>query len=33
LKEAAVSLGFLTADEFDRIVVPEDMTGPGKNDA
>jgi fumarate hydratase class II len=33
LKEAAVSLGFLTAEEFDRIVVPEDMTGPGKNDA
>ena len=33
LKEAAVSLGFLTADEFDRIVVPEDMTGPGKDDA
>ena len=33
LKEAAVSLGFLTAEEFDRIVVPEDMTGPGKNDS
>jgi fumarate hydratase class II len=33
LKEAAVSLGFLTAGEFDRIVVPEDMIGPGKNDA
>jgi len=33
LKEAAVSLGFLTAEEFDRIVVPEDMTGPGKGDA
>ncbi|MBN2594513.1 MAG: class II fumarate hydratase [Sedimentisphaerales bacterium] len=33
LKEAAVSLGFLTAEEFDRIVVPEDMIGPGKDDA
>jgi fumarate hydratase class II len=33
LKEAAVSLGFLTAEEFDRIVVPEDMTGPGKEKA
>ena len=28
LKEAAVSLGFLTAEEFDRIVVPDKMTGP-----
>jgi fumarate hydratase class II len=33
LKEAAVSLGFLTAEEFDRIVVPENMTGPDKGDA
>ena len=33
LKEAAVSLGFLTAEEFDRIVVPEDMIGPDKDDA
>jgi fumarate hydratase class II len=33
LKEAAVSLGFLTAEEFDRIVVPEDMIGPDKADA
>jgi len=33
LKEAAVSLGFLTAEEFGRIVVPEDMIGPGKDDA
>ena len=28
LKEAAVSLGFLTAEEFDRFVVPDKMTGP-----
>ncbi len=28
LKEAAVSLGFLSAEEFDRIVRPEQMTGP-----
>jgi fumarate hydratase class II len=28
LKEAAVSLGLLTAEEFDRIIVPEKMTGP-----
>ncbi len=33
LKEAAVSLGLLTAEEFDRLVVPEDMTGPRKDDA
>jgi fumarate hydratase class II len=32
LKEAAVSLGLLTAEEFDRFVVPEDMTGPSKDD-
>lgn len=32
LKEAAVSLGFLTAEEFDRIVVPNKMTGPQKNE-
>jgi fumarate hydratase class II len=31
LKEAAVTLGFLTAEEFDRNVVPEDMIGPGKD--
>jgi fumarate hydratase class II len=31
LKEAAVSLGLLTAEEFDRIVVPGNMTGP-RND-
>jgi fumarate hydratase class II len=31
LKEAAVSLGFLTAEEFDRIVVPGNMIGPHKN--
>jgi len=28
LKEAAVALGLLTAEEFDRLVVPKDMTGP-----
>jgi fumarate hydratase class II len=27
LKEAAVSLGLLSAEEFDRLVVPENMTG------
>ena len=27
LKEAALSLGFLTAEEFDKWVRPEDMTG------
>jgi fumarate hydratase class II len=32
LKEAAVSLGLLTAEEFDRFVVPKDMTGPRKDD-
>jgi fumarate hydratase class II len=29
LKEAAVSLGYLTAEEFDREVRPEKMVGPG----
>ena len=28
LKEAAVALGFLSAEEFDQIVVPKKMTGP-----
>jgi fumarate hydratase class II len=28
LRESAVALGFLSADEFDRIVRPEKMTGP-----
>ena len=28
LKEAAVSLGLLTAEKFDEIVRPEKMTGP-----
>ena len=27
LKEAALSLGYLTAKEFDQWVKPEDMTG------
>ena len=30
LKEAAVSLGILSAAEFDRLVVPKKMTGPQK---
>jgi fumarate hydratase class II len=29
LKEAAVALGHLTAEEFDRLVQPEKMTKPG----
>jgi fumarate hydratase, class II len=29
LKEATVALGYLTAEEFDRLVRPEDMTRPG----
>jgi fumarate hydratase class II len=28
LKDAALALGFLTADEFDAWVRPEEMTGP-----
>jgi len=28
LKQAAVALNFLSAEEFDRIVMPEKMTGP-----
>lgn len=30
LKEAAVESGHLTAEEFDRWIVPEDMIGPKK---
>ena len=30
LKEAAIALGFLTAEEFDRFVRPEQMIGPRK---
>ena len=29
LKEEALRLGFVTADEFDRLVQPEKMTKPG----
>jgi fumarate hydratase class II len=29
LKEAALALGYLTAEEFDRDVKPENMVGPG----
>ncbi|HVV94068.1 MAG TPA: class II fumarate hydratase, partial [Hyphomicrobiales bacterium] len=29
LKEEAVKLGFVTAEEFDRLVRPEKMIGPG----
>ena len=32
LKEGAVSLGILSAEEFDRLVVPEKMTGPQRGD-
>ncbi|MHC4694427.1 MAG: class II fumarate hydratase [Planctomycetota bacterium] len=32
LKDAAVALDFLSAEEFDRIVVPARMTGPQKPD-
>ncbi|KAL5720167.1 fumarate hydratase [Ranunculus cassubicifolius] len=28
LKEAALELGVLTSDEFDKLVVPEKMIGP-----
>ncbi len=28
LKEAALKLGHLTSDQFDKWVVPEDMLGP-----
>ena len=28
LKEAAVKMGFLTAEEFDKLVKPETMTHP-----
>jgi fumarate hydratase class II len=33
LKEAAVSMGILTAEEFDRFVVPEKMIAPQRNRA
>jgi fumarate hydratase class II len=33
LKEAAVSLGILSSEEFDQLVVPEKMTGPQQPDA
>jgi fumarate hydratase class II len=29
LKEEAVKLGFVSADEFDRLVKPDKMTRPG----
>ncbi|MSO79953.1 MAG: class II fumarate hydratase [Acidimicrobiia bacterium] len=29
LKESAVALGYISAEDFDRLVRPEDMTGPG----
>ena len=31
LREAAVSLKILTAEEYDRLVVPEKMTKPQKD--
>jgi fumarate hydratase class II len=30
LKAAAVDLGYLTEDEFDRLVVPGDMVAPNR---
>ena len=33
LKEAALKLGYVTDEEFDRWVKPEDMTGPSDPDA
>jgi len=30
LKEVAVEPGLLTAEKFDEVVKPEDMTGPKK---
>ena len=30
LRESAVESGFLTGEEFDKWIVPEDMTGPSK---
>jgi fumarate hydratase class II len=32
LKDAAVTLGFLSTEEFDSIVIPAKMTGPQKPD-
>ena len=32
LKDAAVASGYLTAEEFDQWIVPEDMIGPNKAD-
>jgi len=29
LKEEAIRLGFVSADDFDRLVKPENMTHPG----
>ena len=29
LREEAIKLGFVTEDEFDRVVRPENMVGPG----
>jgi fumarate hydratase class II len=31
LKEAAAALGYVKAEDFDRLVRPEDMVGPGGN--
>lgn len=30
LRESAVESGFLTGEDFDRWIIPEDMTGPSK---
>ena len=32
LKEAAVALGYVTPEEFDRWVDPSRMVGPGRGD-
>ena len=32
LKQSAIDLGFLTSEEFDKYVIPSDMTSPKKQD-
>lgn len=33
LKEAAISLGYLTAEQFEKLVIPEKMTGPDEKNS
>lgn len=33
LKDAGIKLGFLTAEQFDKWVVPSEMLGPSKFEA